>query len=453
MKKLHCLSLLIALILAVSALACSGSGILSAKNEKVSSTEAPFASPTAHTSTAAPSTSAPYEPGMTWHEVYDPNTDFDNRFGRGDIGVVETEEAYYFQPIDPAGGYLYYYDKLCDDCGVLCPRPECMHTDDSCNARLHARAGTLSCANNRLYYMVENDGPRSDELSRAACYSVALDGTDRRREFKMPCEREDSAYTLQLHRGKFYGAGYTNTVINGEIGFHLTVTSWDAKTGEFNRIFSADRASAYSAPRLFFFGKYVYFCFDANSVAVAGGGFTTLDVWRCDTETGALENVFTGEMPGCRYTLWVESEDRVYVMPTLPNPDVPAAAYLISGGELSMAYEFGDYGGLALLDGAFQWYYGRPEKGTIELRLVDFGGNDIYSGSIDLSCIGEALPGYEFAAYYGCFGDSRTVIYCVNAEERISDGSIDCFIRMEFPGGGAQPTVTFLCAAEHSASS
>ena len=144
MKKLRCTSLLLALIFAASAFACSSGGIFSAKNEKVSSTDAPLAAPTGHTSTAAPSTSAPYEPGMTWHEVYDPNTDFDNRFGRGDIGVVETEEAYYFQPIDPAGGYLYYYDKLCDDCGVLCPRPECMHTDDSCNARLHARAGTLS---------------------------------------------------------------------------------------------------------------------------------------------------------------------------------------------------------------------------------------------------------------------------------------------------------------------
>ncbi|MBO4879171.1 MAG: hypothetical protein J5544_02825 [Clostridia bacterium] len=408
------------------------------------------ASPTAETAvTAKPY--KPYEAGMTYHEVYDPETDFDNRFGRGDFGVAETEDAYYFQPFDSTGGYLYYFDKATGESGPLCGKPECTHTGDSCSAKLHGRAGTLSCLNGRLYYIVENDGPRSDELSRAACYSVALDGTDRRREFKMPCEFEDSAYTIQLHRGKFYGAGYMNAVTEGKIGFHLTVTGWDAETGEFQRIFSADRASAYSAPRLFFFGKYIYFCFDANAAAVAGGGYAALEVWRFDTETGALENVFTGEMPGCRYTLWVEAEDRIYVMPTLPNPDVPAAAYLINGGELSTACEFGDYGGLALLDGAFQWYYGHPEDGTFELRLVDFDGNNIYSGSVDLGCIGEALPGYEFAAFYGCFGDGHTVIYCVSAEERDGGGSIDCFIRMVFPGGGAEPTVTFLCAAEYSA--
>ena len=32
---------------------------------------------------------------MTYHEVYDPETDYDNCFGRGDLGVAETEDAYY----------------------------------------------------------------------------------------------------------------------------------------------------------------------------------------------------------------------------------------------------------------------------------------------------------------------------------------------------------------------
>ena len=111
--------------------------------------------PSADLAEDASSTPAPYELGMTYHEVYDPDTDFDNRFGRCAPGMLETEDAYYF--VSTTGNYIYYYDKYTEERGVLCGKPECVHDEleinESCSGYVRASGnGHANFYDGHIYY-------------------------------------------------------------------------------------------------------------------------------------------------------------------------------------------------------------------------------------------------------------------------------------------------------------
>lgn len=62
-----------------------------------------------------------------------PEYDFRNEFGKW-RQLYESEQAYYlFSDTNP---FLHYYDKESGISGVLCGKPECNHSDTSCNAYL-----------------------------------------------------------------------------------------------------------------------------------------------------------------------------------------------------------------------------------------------------------------------------------------------------------------------------
>ena len=65
---------------------------------------------------------------LKYEEVFEPSTDFDNRFGRGFADIMETEDAYYLGLGKEC--YLYYYDKQTKEYGVLCGKPDCIHDAD-----------------------------------------------------------------------------------------------------------------------------------------------------------------------------------------------------------------------------------------------------------------------------------------------------------------------------------
>ena len=402
-------------------------------------------------------TPKPYEPGMTYHEVFNPDTDYDNRFGRGYPGFAETEDAYYVifsghtdETGFSSGNYLYFSDKATGEYGLLCGKPECTHNDSSCNARIMGRAGTLSCAGGRLFYIVESDAKnRPAGIGSASCFSIALDGTDRRREFEMPCEWENTPQFFYCHRGKFYGCGFSNIITDGEVGFHLSVTAWDPETDGYTVICSRDDCAPSYCPKTFFFGKYLYFCFDSRTgFEMFAGKKTTLEVWRWDTEVEVLEPVYIAEpgtSSGSVFNLWVESEDRVYAAPNIPDPDGPYAVFMIGGGELSEACRFeGSGGGISILDGVFQRHYIHNEEQTLEVELIDFDGSPIYWGRLDMSFIGEAVPGAVFTSFHTAFGGRDAVYYALTADTE--DGTeFEFIVKYEFGGPGEEPVRTLIC--------
>ncbi|MBR6006097.1 MAG: hypothetical protein IK064_00545, partial [Clostridia bacterium] len=55
--------------------------------------------------------------------VFNPETDYDNRYGSLiTCDMLETEDAFYLRSRN-GNGFLYYYDKASGETGVLCPRP------------------------------------------------------------------------------------------------------------------------------------------------------------------------------------------------------------------------------------------------------------------------------------------------------------------------------------------
>ncbi|MBR0156674.1 MAG: hypothetical protein IJM20_04040 [Clostridia bacterium] len=391
---------------------------------------------------------APYVPGMTWHEVFCADTDFDNRFVNSQTNLVTTADAYYTIRYDSGVGYLYYFDRTTCESGPLCGKPECMHDVNSCNARVKGRRDSLNLAGGRLYFETDETN-RGPGLSMCDCLSVALDGTDRRLEFEMPCEWENGPWCLYYHRGKFYGASMPDRVVDGVPGKHVGVTSWDAKTGEYKLILARDGCGGYPVTRFFFFGTYVYFCF-ASARVTESGMFSTLEVFRWDTEAEELETLYASgeyELPGEAFTLWVETENEIYIAPTIPEPSEPLAVYRLENGELTEVFRFTDPGSVCLHDGVVIRCLGSDDGKSFETQLTDYEGNTLYRGVIDKSIFEAAIPDAEAVTFQNnsICGDRNTLYYCC-AVTSAGRGRIDCILRLDFAQPGQEPERTLLFA-------
>lgn len=82
--------------------------------------------------------------------------------------VCKTEAGYYLH----YDGLLYFLDSATGTVNAVCARPECSHTDDSCNAWINSKM--LSYYQGKLYYV--NSDAKSDSMK--TLYSVKLDGTE-----------------------------------------------------------------------------------------------------------------------------------------------------------------------------------------------------------------------------------------------------------------------------------
>lgn len=90
--------------------------------------------------------------------------------------TCENEDGYFFLYAD---GNAYYLDKASGTSTILCGKPECSHTDDTCNA--WAYGNFLTYYNGKLYWSsndyVEENGGIVNKGERLHC--MDLDGTNR----------------------------------------------------------------------------------------------------------------------------------------------------------------------------------------------------------------------------------------------------------------------------------
>ncbi len=100
--------------------------------------------------------------------------DFQKNMHQGSIfmlnSMCETDAGIYFYYQK-----LYYIDKTSGEVTVVCGKPDCDHTNGSCNARIDA--DSMWQVGDRLYYTSEDyiDGEKVNQV-----YSVGLDGGERR---------------------------------------------------------------------------------------------------------------------------------------------------------------------------------------------------------------------------------------------------------------------------------
>ena len=365
----------------------------------------------AASATEPQATEEPREP-LTYKEVFNPETDFDNRFDRGLDSVVETDEAYYYLTF--AGTYIYYFDKASGERGVLCGKPECVHDAEESNSRCNGYAdvvGALGCWRGRLHFIATTPGGKENY----SIMSMELDGSDKRTEAYTSLMIGDTYYTPQIssyHRGKLYCWDDHEIVHDGEPANETCIFTIDPETGKLTKVYSVESDFVYNSPSLFFFGNYVYFYLGHIEETENGDWVTCLELRRYDIETEEIEDIFICSREGflgSRMNIWVESEDVIYLMPTgaLEIDGDTNKLYKLEAGELTVAadFSFGGWGGI--LDGAA--IVGSPSTRRLEVRR--FNGDIIYSGAWELDHIGELVYGEESDYYIGSiFGDEEELL-------------------------------------------
>ena len=213
--------------------------------------------------------------------VFDPETDYDNRYGSLIASdMLETEDAFYLHSRN-GNGFLYYYDKASGLSGVLCPRPECVHDEKRNNAECAGYIGSeqpsLQYYQGKLWYVNATKG------MKIGLFRMNLDGSSKElvHEFDpVGTNLEFGNRRLYIHRGMIYHAGCRQEVKNAAV-FHklvygcipmedTVIGGQKVKAWEYYEILERDTINQ-PQPTMFFAGDSVYMFYDYDGVAEYDG--------------------------------------------------------------------------------------------------------------------------------------------------------------------------------------
>ena len=112
--------------------------------------------------------------------------DADLRFtGSPVCSVAETDTA--FVGISQFSEYIMYFDKETGESGVLCGRPECTQSSDSCNGYMNNLARGLAFYDGKLYWLGTGRRPENKDLAYGF-WRMDPDGTNRELVKMLPGE-------------------------------------------------------------------------------------------------------------------------------------------------------------------------------------------------------------------------------------------------------------------------
>ena len=187
-------------------------------------------------------------------QVFDPETDYDNRYGAIiDGAMIETEDAYYLY----REKYLMYYDKAMEESGYLCPKPECVHGEKqdniSCNAYVNIAPGSLVYREGQLWWVGDTD------FRHFAIFRMNLDGTGRERvhEFEYTGDTR-GLVRFYLHRDHLFYVRSDQVVKNGEAFDTATFGCFDLDDYE-KHVLAVRRSYLNPQPSIYFVGDSAYF--------------------------------------------------------------------------------------------------------------------------------------------------------------------------------------------------
>jgi hypothetical protein len=401
-------------------------------------------------STNAPDSSTSPEPHDTpehaeplrYSEVFDPQTDYDNRFGRGYASMTETQDAYYF--CAPKGEYCRYYDKAVGESGVLCGKPECMHdavkANKSCNGYISHCDSWISCCCGKLYFVSENP----NKPAESCLYCMELDGTGRKELLRFDPEDPHNSGDAYIHRGKLFRFGAGEVVRESVPTWDWFYTCTDIETGETTVIREFESSADCPRPVPFFFGDYVYVIesrFTDNKTRIP-----LVEIFRWSIKSGELEKVYSAQDPavlGLEFTIWVEAEDEIYIAPTMrQRGEEQSKFFRISDGRITKTFAFGETGSVRLVDGAAVAVNFLVEEGT-NVQVMDFEGNLLYKADLTTDFINRLGSNMKRAGYMAVLG-SADELFFVFIAEYADKSRAECLVRYKKTGEGLEETL--LCA-------
>lgn len=413
-------------------------------------------------------TAKPQGAPLTYEEVYDPDTDFNNFFGGSPtIRMLETEDAYMFAG---GGNYLCYYDKATGESDVLCGKPECEHDyiakNKSCSGYVGLRTPCEICMyKGQIYFIQENNlkldlyRMNPDTSGREKLFTLGYgDDSDESRRLYFP-------QFMAIHRGKMYGWNSETFVEAGEPMHAWAIACWDLETGEFSVV---HEEKSEGMPSLFFFGKYIYFANEERTTELTEDYEEilideTITVRRYDTETGEIATVINKTIGPesfiSRTSICVLAEDKVYLV----GADYTAGqstVYNVAAGEIEAVMTLETDGTLSLLQNCMACYSRRYDlvqqdpNLPMHIAVWDYDGNKLFDGQVPLDTVfglDERVQKNRVGSF-GFFSDGEALFMALDMRlsGEISDyeretEEFSCLIRYELVDGELRETLLCVC--------
>lgn len=361
-------------------------------------------------------------------------------FAHYETGVfaAETPDTIYYMMKVGYNHYIKYADKATGISGVLCGKPECRHNDADCNAYVMAPR-FLFVDSGRLYWITTE----STQLSpfTDCVYSVAPDGTDRRKEAELPPDLSPSGTSDQhylLYDGWIYYSTVSHEIKDGVQMYYnyVTAASLASKQESATVILLEETSSDISNDAAIqFYGGYLYILTNNYNASSGKDDEALYDcrLRRWSAETGELETLYEDCGSPLSYSseLWVTNGGVFFNRETAYSVDVPLEnriyRYDFDSGECEHIFDNGMYGwsnqtliaddlitgyGLMKNDGGIYDFY---------VALRDFEGNVLVDETYTLD-IRDGFAGYgrygpdflgrdEEYAYYSFLGSDDDNYY------------------------------------------
>lgn len=216
---------------------------------------------------------------------YDADISFIQHGSTEQRGLCVTEDTIYFYWDE----HLLFTDK---DTGItlpLCGKPECTHTDNSCNAYIGGEAAGLRVYDGKLYWI--EDGQN--------VMRMGLDGTAHERVTSLdPSLRTQISgdSTWVIHRGYVYLAGARDAVMDGERKSVFTVYAKPLDSGDGFTVMSAVRNGSGSYCAMRPVGNDLYIVTNSTEYEdweTREGPAEILDFYRWDSKTRKAERLYS----------------------------------------------------------------------------------------------------------------------------------------------------------------
>lgn len=343
---------------------------------------------------------------------YDVDISFVQHGSTDQRGVCATADTIY--SYSDMNGKLMYTDKATGLTLPLCGKPECTHTDDTCNAYIGDDASGLRVYGGKLYWI---EGGQTQAVMR-----MNLDGTARERvtglnrmDIQVGGVRIGGDSTWTIHRGYVYVAGMLDTVVNGEPRSAFTVYAKPLDGGEGFTVMSSlqDGSGAYCAMRPV--GNDLYIMTSSSGYEdreTREGPIVFLSFYRWNSKTRQAECLYSqgrgtsgsvGCYAGC-FPLPVPGEG-IYFCDVVESVDDTLAARI-----LKLSFDTGTVEETGSFPVPETWPRFTAEhvvvstlSGNSPLRFYDYNGELLFECGPFGTAVGGMLMGEdEQYAYYMC---------------------------------------------------
>lgn len=289
------------------------------------------------------------------------------------LGMNFCETDSLFCGSDFFGDYLHYYDKETGISDYLCADPTCPHNTNTCSAYI-SEHGALSICDNTLYWVSMEQG-RDNYL-----WSRELNGNQRKKIKTISFEDIILPYQPQqyvIYGGKLWILGNSNNVVGAGVEYGVTLLATDLdSSSDFKTLFeeSIDRGVQYT---MRFWGNSVYLgILTFSETDPSDFRIIKYDIDSLDSEI-VYEEASLTEIIG---EFWITEKGEIY----LPGSD-ENNKYLwrLENGERMLINAWEDFHNASqvwLMNGiVVNW---GKSGNTKTVRIMDFSGNILYSGSL-----------------------------------------------------------------------